>query len=203
MKVLKRCFDLTLASGALLTLAPVMLLTALWIKIDSRGPVLFRQDRVGLNGKLFAIYKFRTMEAGSRRQLQSGITVGADPRITRAGALLRKYKLDELPQFINVLRGDMSVVGPRPEVPQYVATYPPQTRDRVLSVRPGITDLASIAYRNESELLGRAEDPEAFYVEQILPDKLDFCLQYVASRSLWLDVVIIWRTVLAIFGHRR
>jgi len=200
--VLKRCFDLTLASGALLLLAPVMLLTALWIKMDSRGPVLFRQDRVGLNGKLFAIFKFRTMVADSQPPRPAAITVGADPRITRAGSLLRKYKLDELPQFINVLRGDMSVVGPRPEVPQYVATYPPQTRDRVLSVRPGITDLASIAYRNESELLGSAENPEAFYVQEILPRKLDFCLQYVATRSLWLDIAIIWRTVLVILGRR-
>ena len=200
--MLKRCFDLTLASGALLVLAPVMLLTALWIKMDSRGPVLFRQDRVGLNGKLFAIFKFRTMVADSQSARPSGITIGSDPRITRAGSLLRKYKLDELPQFINVLLGDMSVVGPRPEVPQYVATYPQQTRDQVLSVRPGITDLASIAYRNESELLGRAENPEAFYVQEILPKKLDFCLQYVAAQSLWLDMTIIWRTVLAILGRR-
>ncbi|SFM31680.1 sugar transferase [Variovorax sp. OV329] len=200
--MLKRCFDLTLACGALLVLAPVMLLAALWIKMDSRGPVLFRQDRVGLNGRLFAILKFRTMVADSEPARPSGITVGADPRITRAGSLLRKYKLDELPQFINVLRGDMSVVGPRPEVPQYVATYPPETRDQVLSVRPGITDLASIAYRNESELLGSAENPEAFYVQEILPKKLDFCLQYVATRSLWLDMTIIWRTVLVILSRR-
>jgi lipopolysaccharide/colanic/teichoic acid biosynthesis glycosyltransferase len=200
--VLKRCFDLTLAVGALLVLAPVMLITAVWIKIDSRGPVLFRQDRVGLNGKLFAIYKFRTMVADHEHVRHSGITVGADPRITRAGSLLRKYKLDELPQFINVLRGEMSLVGPRPEVPRYVATYPPKTRDQVLSVRPGITDLASIAYRNESELLGRAENPEAFYVQVILPKKLDICLQYIATRSLWLDITIIWRTILAILGRR-
>ena len=200
--MLKRCFDLIVACSALLVLAPVMLITALWIKADSRGPVLFRQDRVGLNGSLFAIFKFRTMTVDPLPAHQASITIGADPRITRAGAFLRKYKLDELPQFINVLRGDMSVVGPRPEVPKYVATYLPQVRDAVLSVRPGITDLASIEYRNESELLGQAADPETFYLEVILPKKLDYCMQYVSTRSMWLDISIIWRTVVAIFGRR-
>jgi lipopolysaccharide/colanic/teichoic acid biosynthesis glycosyltransferase len=190
------------ACAALLVLAPVMLLTAIWIKTDSAGPVLFRQDRVGLNGSLFAIFKFRTMTATPLPAHQPGITVGADPRITRAGALLRKYKLDELPQFFNVLLGDMSVVGPRPEVPKYVATYPPQVRDIVLSVRPGITDLASIEYRNESELLGQAEDPETFYLQVVLPRKLEYCVQYVATRNIWLDISIIWRTILAVFGSR-
>ena len=200
--MLKRCFDLVVSFGALVILAPVMLITALWIKADSRGPILFRQDRVGLNGGLFTILKFRTMTVDPQPAHQSSITVGADPRITPAGALLRKYKLDELPQFINVLRGDMSVVGPRPEVPKYVATYLPQVRDVVLSVRPGITDLASIEYRNESELLGQAEDPEAFYLEVVLPRKLEYCVQYVAARSIWLDIAIIWRTVLAVFSSR-
>lgn len=200
--ILKRCFDLIFAASVLVVLAPVMLLISLWVKADSRGPVLFRQDRVGLHGRLFTIYKFRTMRADSLLEHQARITVGADPRITRAGALLRKYKLDELPQFFNVLLGDMSVAGPRPEVPKYVATYPPQVRDIVLSVRPGITDLASIEYRNESELLAQAKDPETFYLQVVLPTKLEFCVQYVATRSIWLDISIIWRTVLAVFGSR-
>jgi lipopolysaccharide/colanic/teichoic acid biosynthesis glycosyltransferase len=197
----KRCFDLVFAASALAVLAPVMLVVSLWIKADSRGPVLFRQDRVGLHGRSFAIYKFRTMAVDSMPAHQSRITVGADPRITRAGALLRKCKLDELPQFINVLRGEMSVVGPRPEVPHYVAMYPPETRERVLSVQPGITDLASIEYRDESDLLASAENAEAFYVQVILPRKLDYCLRYVATQSLWLDMTIIWRTALAIFSR--
>lgn len=200
--ILKRCFDLIFAASVLVVLAPVILLISLWVKADSRGPVLFRQDRVGLHGRLFAIYKFRTMTADPLPTHQAQITVGADPRITRAGAMLRKYKLDELPQFINVLLGDMSVVGPRPEVPKFVATYLPQVRDVVLSVRPGITDLASIEYRNESELLGQAEDPETFYLQAVLPKKLEYCVKYVAERSLWLDISIIWRTVLTIFGSR-
>ena len=185
---------------ALLALAPLMLLIAFWVRADSRGPVLFRQDRVGLNGRLFGIYKFRTMRVGSLGNGPS-ITVGADLRITRAGTVLRKYKLDELPQFINVLLGDMSVVGPRPEVPHYVAMYPPETRERVLSVRPGITDLASIEFRNESELLGNAADPDDFYVRVVLPKKLDYCLQYVATRNLLLDLSIIFRTVATIFAR--
>ena len=200
--ILKRGFDLIFAASVLVVLAPVMLLISLWVKADSRGPVLFRQDRVGLHGRLVTIYKFRTMRADSLLEHQARITVGADPRITRAGALLRKYKLDELPQFFNVLLGDMSVVGPRPEVPKYVATYPPQVRDIVLSVRPGITDLASIEYRNESELLGQAEDPETFYLQVVLPRKLEYCVQYVAKRSIWSDISIVWRTVLAVFGSR-
>lgn len=196
--IFKRCFDLVFATIALVVLAPVMLIVSLWIKADSRGPVFFRQQRVGLHGKLFAICKFRTMAADPAPAHQARITVGADPRITSAGALLRKYKLDELPQFINVLRGEMSVVGPRPEVPHYVAMYPPATRERVLSVRPGITDLASIEYRDESALLASAGDPEAFYVQVVMPRKLDYCLRYVAERSMGLDLTIIWRTVVAI-----
>lgn len=196
--MLKRLFDICFALCALTVSAPVLLGISLWIIFDSRGPVLFKQQRVGLLGKPFKIYKFRTMRA-DLIDTGSQITIGADPRITRAGEFLRKYKLDELPQFFNVLLGDMSVVGPRPEVPRYVALYPPEARELILSVRPGITDLASVAYRDESLLLGSAADPEGFYVSEILPAKLEHCLQYIQTRSLRLDLVIVWRTIAAIF----
>ncbi|CAN7404414.1 MULTISPECIES: sugar transferase [unclassified Variovorax] len=198
--MLKRLFDLGFALCALLVSAPALVGVALWIKLDSRGPVLFRQQRVGLQGRLFMIYKFRTMQvdaSGTGAQ----ITVGADPRITRSGTFLRRYKLDELPQFVNVLAGDMSVVGPRPEVPRYVAMYPSDARQLILSVRPGITDLASVAYRDESALLAGAEDPEAFYIHVVMPAKLRHGLLYVQKRSLWLDISIIWRTASAIFSR--
>jgi lipopolysaccharide/colanic/teichoic acid biosynthesis glycosyltransferase len=198
--MLKRVFDVCFALCALVALAPVFAVVALWIELDSRGPVLFRQERVGLRGRPFAIYKFRTMRVDAAEHGPQ-ITVGADPRITRAGALLRKYKLDELPQFVNVLIGDMSVVGPRPEVPRYVALYPPEAKDLILSVRPGITDLASVAYRDEGALLAACEDPEALYVQTILPAKLEYCLQYVETRSLRLDVLIVLRTAAAIFSR--
>ena len=199
--MLKRAFDLSVASCALLVLAPLLPVVALWIKLDSPGPVLFCQDRVGLRGRVFSIYKFRTMSAGSAAAGGAQITVGADPRITRAGQFLRRYKLDELPQFINVLKGEMSMVGPRPEVPRYVALYPPETRELVLSVRPGITDLASIAYRDENLLLATADDPEAFYVEVVLPAKLEYGIQYVRAHTLWLDLVIVGKTIAALVGR--
>lgn len=195
--ILKRLFDLYFSLCVLLLLAPVLVGVALWIKLDSRGPVLFRQQRVGRQGRLFNILKFRTMRSGSK---QGGpqITIGDDPRITRAGRFLRRYKLDELPQFVNVLLGEMSVVGPRPEVPTYIAHYPPTARELILSVRPGITDPASIAFRDESALLASAADPEAFYVEEILPAKVKHCLAYVQNRSFRLDMLIVWRTALAL-----
>ena len=198
--MLKRLFDIVFAALALLLLCPLLLAVALWVRLDSPGPVLFRQRRVGRGGRPFDIFKFRTMAAGAEA-MGPQITVGADTRITRAGAWLRRAKLDELPQFYNVLRGDMSVVGPRPEVPRYVALYPPEVRTAVLSVRPGITDLASIVYRDESALLARSADPERTYVEQILPAKLDYALQYMRSHTLWLDLRIIGWTVLAVLGR--
>lgn len=198
--MLKRAFDLLIASCALLVLAPLLPIIAVWIKLDSPGPVLFCQDRVGLRGRVFSIYKFRTMSAGSAAAGGAQITVGADPRVTRAGQFLRRHKFDELPQFINVLKGEMSMVGPRPEVPRYVALYPPEARELVLSVRPGITDLASIAYRDENLLLATADDPEAFYVEVVLPAKLEYGVQYVRARSLWSDLVIVGRTIAALIG---
>ena len=195
----KRLFDIAFAGLALLLLCPVLLAVALWVRLDSPGPVFFRQQRVGQGGRPFSIYKFRTMHTGAEA-VGPQITVGQDARITRAGTWLRRSKLDELPQFLNVLRGDMSVVGPRPEVPRYVAQYPAEMRQSVLSVRPGITDLASIAFRNESELLACSPDPERTYVEEILPTKLRYATQYVHTHSLWLDLQIIAWTVLAVLG---
>ena len=196
----KRLFDLLLSSIGLLLLAPLLLLIALLIKLDSPGPVMFRQERVGRFGKPFRIHKFRTMRhepAGQGLQ----ITVGADRRITRVGGFLRASKLDELPQLFDVWLGDMSLVGPRPEVPRYVAHYPAALREKVLSVRPGITDIASIEYRDESSVLARASDPEQAYIHEVLPHKLALAAQYVDQSSLWLDVRLIARTVLAIVGR--
>ncbi len=193
----KRLFDLLLSSIGLLLLAPLLLLIALLIKLDSPGPVMFRQERVGRFGKPFRIHKFRTMRhepAGQGLQ----ITVGADRRITRVGGFLRASKLDELPQLFDVWLGDMSLVGPRPEVPRYVAHYPAALREKVLSVRPGITDIASIEYRDESAVLARAADPEHAYVHEVLPHKLALAARYVERSSLWLDMWLIWRTVVAI-----
>jgi len=193
----KRLFDLLLSTLGLLALAPLLLLIAVWVKLDSPGPVLFRQERVGRYGRPFRIHKFRTMRhepAGQGLQ----ITVGADRRITRVGGFLRASKLDELPQLLDVWLGDMSLVGPRPEVPRYVAHYPAELREKVLSVRPGITDIASIEYRDESAVLARAADPEQAYVQEVLPHKLALAARYVERSSLMLDVWLIWRTVVAI-----
>lgn len=195
----KRLFDITLSLLALVLLCPLLLAVALWVRLDSPGPVLFRQQRVGRGGRLFGILKFRTMQVNAEAAgLQ--ITVGQDPRITSAGRWLRHSKLDELPQLLNVLRGEMSMVGPRPEVPRYVALYPADQRATVLSVRPGITDLASLAFRDESTLLARSADPERTYVEEILPIKLRHACDYVVRRSLWLDLRILALTALVLLG---
>ncbi len=197
----KRMFDLLASLLGLLLLAPLLALIAFAIKLDSRGPVFYRQQRVGRHGVPFRIHKFRTMthdERGAGPQ----ITVGADARITRVGTVLRRHKLDELPQLIDVLQGTMSLVGPRPEVPRYVALYPPELRTRVLSVRPGITDLASITFRNESELLARAADPEREYVQVVMPRKLALAASYADAPSLAQDLRILWRTLrLLISAH--
>lgn len=188
------------ASGGLLLLAPLMVLVALWIWLDSPGPVLYRQVRVGRHGRPFTIHKFRTM----RYEIQPEgplITVGADVRITRAGHFLRASKLDELPQLFDVCRGAMSLVGPRPEVPRYVALYPEELRRKVLSVRPGITDLASIEFRDESRLLAHAMDPEQAYVNEVLPRKLRLAAQYVDQATLWTDVRLIGRTLMALLAR--
>lgn len=193
----KRLFD-WLASGiGLLVLSPLLLVLALWIKLDSPGPVFFRQERVGQFGRVFRIYKFRTMVTDAE-QLGLQITVGADTRVTLVGLWLRKYKLDELPQLFDVWLGHMSLVGPRPEVPRYVACYPVDVRDLVLSVRPGITDRASIEFKNESEILGRAADPHTAYVNEVLPIKLSYYVQYVNTRSFFGDIFLILKTIIAL-----
>ena len=187
----KRAFDLLVAALALLLLAPLLLGVALWVRLDSPGPVLYRQERVGRHGVPFMIHKFRTMRAGAEGL---ALTVGDDPRITRAGRFLRRTRIDELPQLIDVLRGAMSLVGPRPEVPRYVALYPAGLRERALAVRPGITDPASLAFINESELLARAADPEHEYVHVILPAKLQRAADYADSASLATDLRVLWQT---------
>ena len=192
--MLKRLFDIGFSALALLIVAPLLLLAALWIKLDSPGPVFFRQVRVGRHGGEFRIYKFRTMRTDAE-QRGPQITVGTDARITSSGHFLRRYKLGELPQFLNVLLGDMSVVGPRPEVPRYVAMYPAGQRETVLRVRPGITDIASLEYKDENDLLGRSDDPERTYVEQVMPAKLALCERYVLERSFLGDLRIIARTL--------
>jgi len=191
----KRAFDIVCAALGLALLAPLLLVLALWIKLDSPGPVFFRQQRVGRRGRPFLIHKFRTMRADNAGPQ---ITVGADPRITRCGALLRRYKLDELPQLWDVLRGAMSLVGPRPEVPRYVALYPDDMRRLVLSVRPGITDPASLHYRNESERLAAAADPEREYIEVVMPAKLALAADYVRQASLAGDLRLILSTLAAL-----
>jgi lipopolysaccharide/colanic/teichoic acid biosynthesis glycosyltransferase len=189
----KRVFDLVIASLGLLAFSPILLVLAVWIKLDSRGPVFFRQERVGRFGKTFRIHKFRTMtHQPHSKGLQ--ITVGGDSRITKVGHFIRRNKLDEVAQLIDVVKGDMSLVGPRPEVPKYVAHYPPEMRERVLSVRPGITDPASLEFRNENDLLARASDPEREYVEVILPEKLRLAADYVDRASFWTDIRLIMQT---------
>jgi lipopolysaccharide/colanic/teichoic acid biosynthesis glycosyltransferase len=191
----KRIFDFAAALAGLVLLSPLFLLVALWIKADSPGPVFFRQQRVGKNGALFDIIKFRTMHDDAHDAL---LTIGHDRRITEAGKFLRHHKLDEFPQLFNVIKGDMSLVGPRPEVPRYVDCYPAEVRSVVLSVAPGITDWASIYYKEENALLGRAADPELAYLETILPAKLKYNLRYVHERSFWNDVRIIFTTLAAL-----
>jgi lipopolysaccharide/colanic/teichoic acid biosynthesis glycosyltransferase len=196
----KRVFDVAAALVGLVLLAPLFIAVAVWIRLDSPGPVFFRQERVGRGGLPFRIHKFRTMRvaAGSPGP---ALTVGADPRITRAGAFLRRTKLDELPQLIDVLRGDMSIVGPRPELPQFVAAYPPELRAKVLSVRPGITDPASLQFRDESTLLARAADPEREYRDVVLPAKLRLAADYVDKATLAGDLRLIASTLRALWSR--
>ncbi len=203
--MLKRVFDLWVSMLGLLLLAPLMLVMALAIKLDSPGPVFYRQQRVGRHGVPFRIHKFRTMthEPDGANPAGPQITVGADARITRVGAVLRRHKLDELAQLIDVLQGTMSLVGPRPEVPRYVALYPPALRARVLSVRPGITDPASIAFRDESELLARAADPEREYVQVVMPQKLALAARYADGASLGMDIRILWQTLRLLLASPR
>ena len=189
---IKRAFDLLLVAGGIVPALPLMGIAALAVWLDDRGPVIYRQTRVGRDGVPFVVLKFRSMRSSNTGPL---ITSGGDPRVTRVGKRLRAWKLDELPQLLNVLRGDMSLVGPRPEVARYVEMMPEEF-GQALRVRPGITDLASVIYRNESELLGQSTDPEKLYLEEILPHKLRLARWYAEHRNLVLDLKIIMITVL-------
>jgi len=181
--MMKRLFDIVASGGGLLVLSPLLVLVAIWIKLDSKGPVFFRQVRVGRYNKDFRIFKFRSMCVGSDKGSQ--VTIGGrDPRVTSSGYFIRKFKIDELPQLINVFIGDMSLVGPRPEVRHYVNYWTPEQL-HVLDVRPGITDPASIKFRNENELLEQAEDPEDYYINVIMQEKIKLYLEYVKNASFW------------------
>jgi lipopolysaccharide/colanic/teichoic acid biosynthesis glycosyltransferase len=196
----KRLFDLIVSIPSLVALSPLMVVVAIWIKFDSAGPVIFRQERIGLGGTPFNILKFRTMTHGSERA-ESLLTSADDARITQCGKILRRFKIDELPQFLNVALGQMSIVGPRPEVRKYVELYPDDVRQRVLSVRPGITDNTAIRFRNENALLTGVEDKEREYVERILPIKLSMYESYVENQSLSGDLTLIFQTIGSVFKN--
>lgn len=191
---IKRIFDIIAATIGLIVLSPILIVIAIIIKNTSSGPIFFKQIRVGRNGKIFKILKFRTMVVNAE-MIGKQITVGKDSRITKCGAFFRRYKIDELPQLINVVRGDMSLVGPRPEVPNYVEMYNEEQKN-VLNVRPGITDLASIRYRDENELLGSVPNPEDFYINTVMPDKLNINLEYIQKGNIFFDIYIIFETII-------
>ncbi len=199
----KRAFDVLVSLVLLALLALPMALIAAWIRLDSPGPVFFRQPRVGRHGVPFAIHKFRTMRHAADGAAGLPLTVGDDARITRAGRWLRRTRLDELPQLLDVLAGHMSLVGPRPEVPRYVALYPPGLRERALAVRPGITDPASLEHLDEAALLAAAADPEREYVERILPRKLALAAAYAEQATLASDLRVLVRTVRVLLGQGR
>lgn len=197
---MKRLFDIVASGLGLLVLSPIFLILAIWIKLDSPGPVFYRQVRVGRGNRDFRIFKFRSMRVGSDKG--SLVTIGGhDPRITRSGYFIRKFKLDEFPQLINVFVGDMSLVGPRPEVRHYVDYWTPEQM-HVLDVRPGITDPASIKFRNENELMEAASDPEKYYIEVIMQEKIKLYLEYVAHHSFWGDIGLIFKTFWVIVSER-
>ncbi|WP_207533049.1 sugar transferase [Desertivirga arenae] len=190
---MKRVFDLIASGFALLLLSPILIVIAIIIIADSKGPVIFKQTRVGQHGNDFKLLKFRTMRVNNSDKIQ--ITIGSrDNRITKAGYWLRKYKIDELPQLFNILKGEMSIVGPRPEVRKYVNLYNDE-QQRVLMVKPGLTDWASIEFRNESDLLAKSSDPESFYIKEIIPAKLLKNLSYIEKNNLWIDFTIILMTI--------
>lgn len=196
---MKRIFDILTSAIVLLVLLPVWLVIALLIAIESPGGVFYKQVRVGKDNRDFQLYKFRTMRVGSDKK--GLLTVGErDNRITRIGYFLRKYKIDEFPQLLNIIKGDMSIVGPRPEVRKYVDMYTPE-QTKVLSVRPGLTDYASIKYVNENEVLAASDNPEQTYIDEVMPAKLELNLQYIANQSLLEDIRLIFKTFKAIFNH--
>jgi lipopolysaccharide/colanic/teichoic acid biosynthesis glycosyltransferase len=190
--MIKRLFDILSSLVGLMLLTPIFILVAFWIKLDSKGSIFFRQERVGLKGKFFRIHKFRTMQMSSEGQ--GRLTVGNDNRITKSGHFLRKYKIDELPQLIDVLIGKMSLVGPRPEVKEFIKEYPLEIKDEILSVRPGITDMASIIMVNENEALEKYKDPRKAYIDIVLPIKQKHYLDYINNHNIWLDLKIIFLT---------
>ena len=197
---MKRLFDIIASACGLLVLSPVFLIMAIWIKQDSNGPVFYRQVRVGRHNKDFRIFKFRSMRVGADKG--GLVTIGGrDPRITRSGYFIRKYKLDEFPQLINVFLGEMSVGGPRPEVRHYVNYWTPEQM-HVLDVRPGITDPASIKFRNENELMEKAEDPEDYYINVIMQEKIKLYLEYIQNASCWSDIKLIFKTFKVIITER-
>ena len=197
---MKRLFDIVASGLGLIVLSPLFLILAIWIKLDSKGPVFYRQVRVGKDNKDFRIFKFRSMRVGSDKG--SLVTIGGrDPRVTKSGYWIRKFKLDELPQLINVFVGDMSLVGPRPEVRHYVDYWTPEQM-HVLDVRPGITDPASIKFRNENELMEQAEDPEKYYIEVIMQEKIKLYLEYVEKHSFFYDLGLIFKTFWVIVKER-
>ena len=198
---MKRFIDFCFAVLLLFLLLPLFVVISLLILAETGAPVLFVQARVGKGYKEFPLFKFRSMALLDCSPAEPQITVASDPRITRVGSFLRKTKLDELPQLLNIICGQMSFVGPRPEVPRYVSLYSPCQR-RILDVRPGLTDYASIKYRNESALLAKSQDPELFYVEYILPDKLSLSLRYIDCKSPIKDLVVILRTIKALFFYK-
>jgi len=193
----KRILDIVVSAVALIVLLPLALIIAAVIRIEMGSPVIFRQVRLGLHGKPFVIYKFRTMEVGAEQQGLL-ITSADDLRVTRVGKLLRKLKLDEIPQFINVLKGEMSLVGPRPEVPRYVALYSDEQKRKILSIKPGMTDPATVYFRNEEQLLAQVDDKENFYINEIMPVKLTLYLQYTEKMSMLYDIKLIFLQVLAL-----
>ena len=197
---MKRLFDIVASGLGLIVLSPLFLILAIWIKLDSKGPVYYRQVRVGWKNKDFRIFKFRSMRVGADKG--SLVTIGGhDPRITRSGYFIRKFKFDELPQLINVFTGDMSLVGPRPEVRHYVDYWTPEQM-HVLDVRPGITDPASIKFRNENELMEKAEDPEKYYIEVIMQEKIRLYLEYVEKHNFFYDIALIFKTFWVIVRER-
>jgi lipopolysaccharide/colanic/teichoic acid biosynthesis glycosyltransferase len=197
---MKRVFDIVMATIGLIVLSPLFLLVAVLIKIDSHGPIFFRQERIGKRFRPFLIYKFRTMVENAE-QIGSKITYRNDPRITRIGQFLRKTKIDELPQIINVFKGEMSLVGPRPEVRQYVEIYR-QDYETILTVRPGITDLASLKYPDEEALLGHCNNPQEEYLRHVLPDKINLNKESIKHSSFFFDLTLILKTLLKLFEYR-
>ena len=191
---MKRLMDVVFSLFILMAFLPFGLIISICIALESRGGVFYRQERIGLGGKPFILLKFRSMRPNA--ELQGKLTVGArDPRVTRVGAFVRRYKFDEFPQFINVLRGDMSVVGPRPEVMEYVRHYTAEQR-KVLDYKPGITDLASISYFEENKLLAKSRDPERTYLEEIMPNKIRINLKYQLTATVWRDLGVVWKTAM-------